>query len=207
MSTRRRYRSELREERARETRLRIRKSARRLFTDKGFVETTVAQIAADAGVSTQTVYASYGSKAAIVGAMLDELEEAVDRAARVDKLKTEQDPRRQLQMFVSTSRTLFEQGAPILRAAFAASGDPDLAAMARRGDDNRREGTRQLARRWAAVGALRPGLKEKDAADRFWLLTSPEQFLLAIDRLSWTPARYHRWLVSLLETELLGLAP
>ncbi len=206
MSTRRRYRSELREERARETRLRIRKSARRLFTDKGFVETTVAQIAADAGVSAQTVYASYGSKAAIVGAMLDELEGAIDEA-RVDKLKAEQDPRRQLQMFVSTNRTLFEQGAPILRAAFAASGDPDVAAMGRRGDDNRREGTRQLARRWAAVGALRSGLKEKDAADRFWLLTSPEQFLLAIDRLSWTPARYHRWLVSLLETELLGLAP
>ena len=61
MSTDRPYRSTLREERARETRLRIRKSARRLFAARGFAETTIAQIAKDAGVAPQTVYAVFGS--------------------------------------------------------------------------------------------------------------------------------------------------
>lgn len=203
MSTNRPYRSTLREERANETRLRIRKSARRLFATSGFAETTIAQIAEEAGVAPQTVYAVFGSKGGIVGEMLEDLEESADLDAWVARMIAEGDPHRQLRIFVSWIRTLCEEGAPILQAAVAARHEPDVATMAERGDENRRSGTTQLTQMWSSKGALRQGLGPNDAAERLWLLTSVEQYLLATDMLGWSPDRYEQWLGDLLDRELL----
>ena len=62
----RRYNSPKRERQARQTREQIVEAARRLFARDGFTKTTVEAIAREAGVSAQTVYASVGSKRAIV---------------------------------------------------------------------------------------------------------------------------------------------
>ena len=56
---------------------------------------------------------------------------------------------------------------------------------------------------WSRDGALRKELKPADAAERLWLLTSVEQYLLAIDVLGWSPDRYEQWLGDLLDQELL----
>ena len=203
MSTGRSYRSTLREERAQDTRQRIRDSARDLFTSRGFTDTTIAQIATQAGVSPQTIYSVFGSKAAIVGEMLSQLEGAPERAKVMAEMLAEHEPRRQLRLFVSMHRKMFEHGAPIVRAAMAARGDSDVAAMAERGDANRRAGTCRLVGLWSDKGALRHGLDSEDAAERLWLLTSAEQFLNAIDGLGWSPDHYEKWLGDLLERELL----
>ncbi len=202
MSTSRSYQSSLREQQAQETKHRIRESARKLFASQGFAETTIAQIAEDAGVSPQTVYAVFGTKGGIVGAMLELLEESVGVESWVVRMVSEEDSRKQLRLFVAMNRSMFENGAPILRAAIAARSDPEVVAMAERGDERRREGTTQLCQMWAAKGALRGGLDEADAAQRLWLLTSVEQFLIATEGLGWLPDRYERWLGDLLEREL-----
>ncbi len=207
MSTSRPYRSTLREEQAQETRLRIRKSARRLFAAQGFTETTITQIADDAGVAPQTIYAVFGSKGAIVGEMLQDLETSADIDAWVAKMIAEGDPHRQLRIFVSMNRTLFEKGAPILRAAMAARNEPEVATLIERGDGNRRAGTTQLTQMWSHKEALRKGLEPADAAERLWLLTSVEQYLLATDGLGWSIDRYEQWLGDLLDQELLQPEP
>ena len=200
------YRSRLRDERSQETRLRIRRSARELFATRGFSGTTIVQIAGAAGVSPQTVYAVFGSKAGIVGAMLEELEQAADEETWGARIFAEENPRRQLRLFASFNRTLFERGAPILRAVLAARSEAEVAAVAEHGDRRRREGTSQLVHLLASKGALREGLNPRDGADRLWLLTSAEQYLLATDALGWSPARYEQWLGDLLERELLDPA-
>ena len=164
--------------------------------------TTIAQIAEHAGVSPQTVYAVFGTKGSIVGAMLELLEESVGAERWVARMASEDDSRKQLRLFVAMNRSMFENGAPILRAAIAARSDPEVAAMGERGDKKRREGTTQLCRMWVAKGALRGGLDEADAAQELWLLTSVEQFLMATEGLGWLPDRYERWLGDLLEREL-----
>ncbi len=203
MSSSRPYRSTLREEQAQDTRLRIRKSARRLFAAQGFTETTITQIADDAGVAPQTIYAVFGSKGAIVGEMLQDLETSADIDAWVAKMIAEGDPHRQLRIFVSMNRTLFEKGAPILRAAMAARSEPEVAALIERGDGSRRVGTTQLTQIWSRQEALREGLKPTDAAELLWLLTSVEQYLLATDGLGWSPDHYEQWLGDLLDREML----
>lgn len=204
MESRRPYRSPLREERAQDTRRRIRQSAGRLFAERGFAATTIAQIAEGAGVSVQTVYAIFGGKPGIVGAMLEELEQAGGIDERIPAMIAEPDPRKQLRMFVAFNRAAFERGAPIVRAVIEAKGDAQVAAIGQQGDARRREGTIGLAEMWVGKGASRAGLSAKEVANRLWLLTSAEQYLLAIDNLDWSPEEYERWLGDLLERELLA---
>ena len=203
MSTGRPYRSSLRAEQADETRRRIRQSARDLFADRGFTNTTIAQIAEGAGVATQTVYSAYKSKGGVVRAMIEDLEESADQNRWVARIRAESDPHRQLGLFVGWIRSFFEMGAPILRAAMTARGDPDVAMLRAQGDANRLGGTTELARHWAETGALRSRLEQGEAAQRLWLLTSPEQYLLATDELGWSPGDYQDWLTSMLQRELL----
>ena len=204
MSTRRPYRSKLRQERAEDTRRRIRDAARQLFTQQGFTETTVTQIAEHAGVSAQAIYATYGSKAAIVAALLDGLEAEAGLDNWIAKFRAEPDPRRQLHLFGAWIRTLFETGADVIRAALAAGPDADLAALADRGDRRRRAGIDSFVRDWSDQGVLRPGLPTDQASDLFWLITSAELYFLAIDRLGWSADHYEEWVTALLERELLS---
>jgi len=54
----------------------------------------------------------------------------------------------------------------------------------------------------AAGGALRPGLTARQAADRAWILTGPEVYLLAA-ACGWTAENYQDWLAALLCEQIL----
>ena len=92
VSTSRPYQSTLREERALETRLRIRKSARKLFAAKGLTETTINEIAEDAGVAPQTVYSVFGSKGGIVAAILEDLQETAGESTCIAEIVSQTTP-------------------------------------------------------------------------------------------------------------------
>lgn len=206
MSTERPYHSSLREEQARQTKLRIRKAARSLFADQGFAATTVAQIAKAAGVAPATVYATYESKAGIVIGMLDDLEEGIDVGPRLGEAFAATDARRQLRMYVSAHCDLFAAGADILRAAMQAIEAPGVAALMERGDGRRRGVIEAFVKGWHQQEALRDGLSPKAAAERLWLLTTVEGFLNAVDRLGWSATEYQAWIGDLAEAEILGPA-
>lgn len=197
-----RYRSPLRDEQASDTRRRIREAAQATFEEVGFTRATVAEIARRAGVSQPTVYAVYTSKAGIVRAMLEHLEEGAELPQAIESMLREPDPRAQLALFVTSHCRLFEHGASILRAAVEARSDPEVAGFTVAGNDKRRRGIDALTSRWSAAGALR--VSKKKAAETMWLLTSAEVFLLGLDQLSWSPAQYHRWLLETLEHQLFG---
>lgn len=202
VSSERSYSSSLREEQARQTRLRIRRAARELFTTQGFTNTTVNEIAKTAGVSPATVYAAYESKAGIVVAMLEDLEESVDLGSDIQEMVAEEDPRRQLELFIRSHCRLFTEGADILRAAMQAIEDPHVAALAETGDAHRREVIEALVGMWDKKGVLRRGLTKRQAVERLWLLTTVESFLTAIDRLKWKPRTYEAWLTEITAREM-----
>src|SRR3954452_10466132 len=56
------YNAALRQEQARSTRRRILDAARRLFVTRGYGAVTMDEIAREAGVAYQTVYAVFGTK-------------------------------------------------------------------------------------------------------------------------------------------------
>ena len=96
------------------------------------------------------------------------------------------------------------RAAPVHRIlAEAARSDQDAASLLADVGEQRHEGQRRIARSLARSHALRPGLRERDAADIIHALASPEVYgLLVVDR-GWSPDRYEQWLQGILVDQLL----
>jgi hypothetical protein len=113
-------------------------------------------------------------------------------------------PREQLAGFVGVTVRVNERIAPLYRILTSAAGtDPDAAGLLDELTRQRQGGQRTIARSLARAGALRPELRERDAADLIHALMSPELYqLLVVDR-AWNADRYQRWLARTLGDQLL----
>src|SRR5262249_62014847 len=93
---------------------------------------------------------------------------------------------------------------PISRILGSAAGsDPDAAALLAERTRHRQQNQSGIARSLARAGALRPKLRERDAADIIHALMSPEVYRLFVGDRGWPPARYQRWLTQTLIDQLL----
>ena len=186
-------------------------AARTLFLERGYGATTVEAISGRAGVPLATVYRLFSSKHGILKALLDVSivgdHEDVPMANRpeVRSLAHHPNPRQQLAGFVSLTVRVNERVGPLYRILVSAAGtDPDAAALLDDLTRQRQQGQRMIARSLARAGALRPGLRERDAADLVHALMSPEVYrLLVVDR-AWKAGRFEQWLAETLQDQLLG---
>ena len=122
----------------------------------------------------------------------------------VRALLASEDAGEQLAGFVAVSADVNARVAPVYRILVgAAASDADAAALLGTLTTQRQQGQRLIARALARTGELRPGLRERDAADVIHALLSPELYrLLVVDR-GWKAARYRTWLTDLLVAQLL----
>lgn len=180
-------------------------AARDLFVERGYGTTTIEAISAHADVPQATVYRLFSSKRGILKAILD-MSIAGDDAPvslpdreKVRAPLADPDPKNQLTGFVAVASEVNSRAAPIYRVLVgAASSDPDVAELLDDLNRQRRTGQGQVVRSLARAGALRPGLRQRDAADVVYTLMSPEVYrLLVLDR-GWSPQRYQRWLTATL---------
>jgi AcrR family transcriptional regulator len=207
--TRRKYESSARQAQAAETRRRLTAAARGLFAARGYGAATIAAIAAEAGVSAQTVYATFGSKRGLLLAMLDQIEDDADLAAMQEALRAQaDDPPAQLRLQVEFAVRLFKGAGELLSLVRGSiSVDDDLRSFWATGERRRREGQAFVVESWARSGALRPGLTAAEAADVLWGLTDPDVYDLFVSGNRWTPERFRDWLELTLRTQLFGPAP
>lgn len=189
-------------------------AARTLFLEHGYGATTVEAISELADVPPATVYRLFASKHGILKTLLDDSivgdDGNVPMADRpeVRTLLAEHDPGAQLAGFVAVTAQVNARTAPLHRILVDAAGqDRDAAALLAELTRQRQQGQRLIARSLARAGALRPRLRERDAADVIHALLSPELYrLLVIDR-GWSSARYQSWLTALLVDQLLRPGP
>ena len=201
------YHSPKRERQGRQTREQIVEAARLLFARDGYAKTTVEAIAREAGVSAQTVYASVGSKRAIVGALIDRMEvEGGNEELRRMLISTE-DPREQLRAIVRFNRRLFERGRDILKIAMATRVDAEVESLWQEGEVRRREGQTRWVRAWVEAGVLRSGLDEGEAADVLWALTGPDVYGLFVVDCKWPGLKFEEWLFETLKSRLFEPGP
>jgi AcrR family transcriptional regulator len=185
-------------------------AAQDLFLERGYGATTIEAISDRADVPPATVYRLFSSKHGILKSLLDVSiagdDERVPMADRpqVRTLLGDRDPREQLAGFVAVAVQVNDRVAPLYRILVSAAGtDPDAAALLDELTGQRQQGQRVIARSLARSGALRPDLRERDAADLIHALISPELYrLLVIDR-GWKPERYEQWLTAVLADQLL----
>jgi len=185
-------------------------AAQTLFLERGYGATTIEAISDLADVPPATVYRLFSSKRGILKALLDVSivgdDEAVPLPDRphVRSLLADPDAKNQLAGFVGITAQVNSRTAPIYRILVsAAASDPDAAALLDELTQQRHQGQRLVARALARTDALRPELRERDAADIIHALMSPEVYrLLVVDR-GWRPERYERWLTEILIDQLL----
>jgi AcrR family transcriptional regulator len=208
VNTRRRYDSSGRRERARQTRDQIVGIAKDLFLSRGYAATTVAAIAAQARVSVETIYKSFGGKPGLVSAIVEHgLAGAgpVPAEQRSDQFRdTESDPRQILTAWGAFVTEIAPRTAPILLLARdAASSDPDLAALLDEISSARLERMTLNARALSEAGHLRPGITISWAADILWTYSSPELYELLVLRRGWTPRCYGHYVAQAMIDALL----
>ena len=130
-----------RQEQARESRRAVLASAQALFLARGFAATTMADVAAAAGVSVQNVYKVFNTKVGLAKAVFDVAiagdDDAVPMVERATlmKVRTERDPRRKLAYYGEHLATVAPRHVPfqlvILDAAASDSGrGPSLGGAA-----------------------------------------------------------------------------
>jgi AcrR family transcriptional regulator len=195
------YRSPLREEQARLTQRRILDAAKRLLLEQGYSATTMAAVATEAGVATQTVYKTFGTKPALVKRLYDVTlvgdDEPIPFAERPEAvaLRAETDPRRLLAGYALLGRGLVERLGPLLRVLVggARAGDPELRDFVDTVNRERLAGSTQIVAHLAGMGALRPGLSQERARDAIWMLNSVEVWSLLTEQRGWSGDEYADW--------------
>jgi AcrR family transcriptional regulator len=207
---RRRYDSPRRREQAEATRRDILAAAQRLFEAQGYAATTMAAIAAEAGVALKTVYVAFETKSGVLRALWhlllrgDRDDVPVGEQAWFREVVDEADPERQLRMTARNSRAVKQRAGALMEVLrSAAPTDPDIAALWDRIQTDFHANQRSIVESLDDKGALRPGLDVGGAADILWTLNHPNVWQLLVGERGWTADRFEEWLADALCSQLL----
>jgi len=184
---------------ARETQRHIAQSARELFIERGYVATSIRDIADRAQVSVQTIYNAFeGGKAAIFGRVMDiavvgdDEPVALPERPEYQAMLATADPEELLSIAVDMSVALYRRMEPLIPAIRAAvAADPGIAEgwQANYGR-NRYEGTRPAMARLGELRALRADVDVDSATDIVWTVLSLETYEALVVERGWNPDEY-----------------
>jgi len=193
------YRSSLRAEQARRTRAAVLDAATRCFLARGYASTTMKDVAAEAGVSVQTVFGQ-GSKASLLLGCVDRAvvgdDEQVPFAARelFVRLVSAEDRRTKLAAAREMAAAYIPVAVPMIRVfADAAAGDPGIAGAWAEYERRRLQDARVL------VGSFEPWLREGLDVDRateiFWAVFSHVPAAVLVGERGWSVDEYVDFLI------------
>jgi AcrR family transcriptional regulator len=195
------YDSPLRRRQAQETRARVVEAARRLFAERGFPATTIADVAREAGVSQQTVYGGFGGKQGLVVALVDLIDRDGNVPALVGRLLATDDPDQILELAVRIPRSVVEGSGDLIVALVGAAPTDEAAAAAITEGRKRHDGAlAHAASRLHEMGALRAGVDPDEAAAAFATITSDATFARLTERHGWDLDTCERWMRETLRT-------
>ncbi len=196
---RRAYRSPRRAQQAAETRAMVAAAAARLFGERGWAATGMRDVARTAGVSVETVYASFRSKG-------DLLLAAIDVAVVGDTAPVPLDQRPEFaalglgirhQRARATARLVTginqRTAGVVLALREAAASDAGLAERMREREERRRINVEQ----GAALVAGRAVTPEE--VDGLWAVLAVEVYQLLTGLRGWTPQQYEDWLAGVID--------
>lgn len=197
----RQYDSRRRQEQAAETRRTIIAAANELFIAQGYGQTTIKQVAAHAGVSVETVYATFGTKASLLRHVWyvdfrgDEADVALYDRAEMQSILAEPDLseriRRHAVFVTASNRRIF----PLLDAlAGAAASEPDAAAMLAEWADRRLDVATRYAHAAAATGQL--GVSEEECRDVLYATMDGTLWAQLVGQRGWSDERFSDWLAA-----------
>ncbi|HEY7050747.1 MAG TPA: helix-turn-helix domain-containing protein [Mycobacterium sp.] len=207
---RRRYQSSVRAEGAMRTRQAIVSAATRLFVERGYAATSLADIAAAAGVARPTVFAAFGSKAALLRQVLDEALAGDDAPVPVAQrpwfrpVWDAASPGAVLDAYAGVCLIIARRSALLFETVRRATDDAaESAEMWKTLQHNRRLGAKMVIEQVLKVGRLKRGLERETAVDILWIFNDPAHYTsLVLDR-GWSERKFRRWLASTMGAALI----
>jgi AcrR family transcriptional regulator len=197
-----------RQERARRTEARIVAAATELFLRHGYQATSVADIAARAGVAVQSLYVRFGGKREILAAALDaaivgdtDPVPLLDRDwfTRLTRVETAASAVqvfvRELELILGRTHALYDV---LLHA-----GD-EMRPLLADNKAQRLQGVRAVASVIASKRGVAPGVRERDIADVLYALGSEEQYGLLVVERGWAPTLWRAWTTRVITEAITG---
>jgi AcrR family transcriptional regulator len=204
----RRYDSRGRQAQARRNRETILDAAERQFLEGGYGATTVAAVAAEAGVSVETVYKAFGGKPGLVRAIYERGltgRGPVPAYQRSDAMRErERDPEAIMRNWSVLTAEVASVVTPIrLLMRSAAASDPEMAALLGASDHERLERMAHHARFLQRRGYLREGVTLAEATDVLWTCSSVELYELLVLQRGWSRRRFAEFVADFMISSLL----
>lgn len=208
-AVKRRYDNSRRLAQVRATRLKLIETAKQMFIETGYPATTLEAVADAADVSLPTLYRLFGSKRALLAAVLDtsfggddQPIAFADRPA-VRAARAEDDPLKMIEAFGLILTELMDRTSAILHVlATAAQVDSEAADLLTEIRRQRYTGQSRIVAALVERNALDPDLDSSTAADIVYACMSPDVHrILTIER-GWTTQDYHSWVLRCLRSLL-----
>lgn len=198
--------------RAADTRRRIIDAAFDSFAARGYQATTMAEVARRAQVAEQTMYFSFGSKAALLREVMvvrrapDAGPTEVVSQSWIQDVMTTRDQRRAFAVIVENATEIFRRLAPIAGAMTSAGlSDPDVAEVLEVIAGERRDGMSRVIAAIATKGPL--ATSERHATDVLDVVQSMATYNAFVRDCGWTTEEYKAWAYRTLTQLLPAITP
>lgn len=201
---RRAYQSSRRRQQAAETRSAVLETATRLFGERGWAATGMRDVAREAGVSVETVYANFGAKSDLLMAAIDVA--VVGDAERVPLSRRDvfaalgQGSREERMQAAARLMTDIHRRTAGVNFALreAAASDPELDRLMRQREDGRRANVEE------GVTLVVGHPVTAQQADALWAVLDIGVYRMLTDLRGWTATQYQDWLAGAIDRLLDG---
>ena len=194
--------------RAIETKSRILAAATELFCADGYVDTTMAAIATAAGVSVQTLYLRYGSKATILSAALDvaiagdeEPVPVLDRSWTQEAMGAP-DGRTAIALMTRGARKIADRTHELYSVIQSAAALPEVTEVLAKSKRERVIATRAFAEALVKKKGYNRAVSVERATDLLYGLATEESYLVFVVDCGWTPDEWESWTADTLAAQL-----
>jgi AcrR family transcriptional regulator len=205
------YDASRRREQSRARRRAVVAAAGELFEQDGYRATTIAAVAARAGVSAESVYKGFGTKAALAKAVFDLAlagdDEPVPVAERpaMQLVREEPDVRRKIAMFTDGLVGRLARSARVqILIRDGRHVDDSLAPVWDKLNDEGLTGMTMLGRHLLETGQLRPGMDLAEVRDVLWNYLAIDHYERLVLIQGWSQDRYRDWLAAAIAGALCG---
>ena len=176
------------------TRARILDAGRRVLVKGTYSGVTIEEIAREAGVAYQTVYAVFGTKQQLAQAIVEQGWPHIAPALElIASARESRDPDVWLRTAARVARLILEPCADLVRF-MRESGDAALLNRYRENEKVRYAQLVELKTVLARSGRLRPEVSAEEALAVIWSMTGADWYVKLVFERGWTPDRFEEWL-------------
>jgi AcrR family transcriptional regulator len=176
-----------------------------LLEERGYHGVGLETLAAEAGMSRQSIYVHFRSKARLLLELVDYVDESEGVPTLTDRIETAASGEEALDLFIDLVARVAPRIFRVVAALDAARSEDAIAATAWRDRaDRRRRRCRNIVGRLAEEGRLAPELDVATAADLLWTLASVRVWEDLVVTRRWASDRYRAHMRRTLRSALLS---